>query len=222
MSEKEYNDMVEKMSIAIHESWMRSRKSIMDQFGTDKGIQKQITKINVEKMIPKATEEVPNPLKPDPETVEVMNNLLSLSRMRSKFTRTKNDDEKREVLEKAKKKLIKDISPVVDKVGFVMNAKWYKDMTPYDDLPDDVKEWDRFEARGILAMNDILPPYMTAKELDKYNQCVNDKEITIHYYDKEKLKFANKDEAKIGCFRALKLQCTKDWKEKQKKYCEYK
>lgn len=42
--EKNYESIVEGMSVAIHESWERSRKSIMKEFGSKEGIEKWIAK----------------------------------------------------------------------------------------------------------------------------------------------------------------------------------
>lgn len=139
-----YKKKVDLMSVAIHESWMRSRKNITKTFG-------------------------------NPKTI---------------------------LTEKDKKRGKKSVT---------MKEKWKGDMIPYYKLPESVKEWDRFEARAILAMMDILPPYMTSTQKKEYKKCVSD--TTSRFKDAKPS--ASKAEAKSFCFRKLQLQCKPD-----EPYCE--
>jgi hypothetical protein len=110
-----YNKTVEKMSVGIHESWMRSRQTMMNRYG------KNTRQLNGEK---------------------------------------------------------------------TMEEHFMPNMISYDELPDDVKEFDRMEARGILATINRLPLYLTQKEKREFNKCLID---------------TKGSESNIKCFRELKL-----------------
>lgn len=90
-----------------------------------------------------------------------------------------------------------------------MHKRWDKDMTEYAKLPENVKEYDRMEAREILALIDKLPNYITKNERDIFNSCISkNNKLDIN-------------EEKIKCFREMKLQCKPEHRlpNKENIYC---
>jgi len=147
-----YKDKVERMAVAIHESWERSRNSSISDFGTTAGMEKLAGKLVGKKSIP--------------VTVK------------------------------------RDAVPCATTIGRVMHAKWDADMIAYKDLPDPVKEYDRMEARQVLAMMGILPIHIIHKQRHAFNSCVNSRG-----FGSNSGKYESKNEARAHCFRDLKLYC---------------
>jgi hypothetical protein len=72
-------------------------------------------------------------------------------------------------------------------------------MIPFEKLDEPVKEYDRMEARQVIAMTGALPPYVTHPERAAFNTCI----ATLG----QQGPYGNADEARARCFRDLNLHC---------------
>ena len=75
-------------------------------------------------------------------------------------------------------------------------------MIAYKDLPEPVKEYDRMEARQVIAMMRILPINIIHKQRDAFKSCVYRRG-----FGNNAGKYENKNGARAHRSRDLKLYC---------------
>ena len=108
---------------------------------------------------------------------------------------------------RSRQTMINRYPTAIDSKGKTMKDRWEKDMIPYNELPEDVKEYDRIEAREYLTSLNIIPPYLTPKEKKQYRECVKTNPIN------------NKEESRSMCIMESKLNCIPTWRDDPNRGC---